>query len=88
MAVTYNALQGYVESCTEFYGVTKSPASWKVPNAYFLVMEYANEGSAIQYFEKILKGTPDDWNNILVFIMDFASGLEDLHLHNVIHRYI
>jgi len=91
---TFTALQGFTVRAVKFIGVTKSPP--RIPdtcplpsnfgNTLFLVSEYALEGSGFECVQRVLKGVDQDWDPILRFIGDLASGLNSIHSRGVIHR--
>lgn len=74
----------------KFLGITRSPADLQdsklPPDTIFLVSEFAFEGDGDKLVERVLKGTPQDWDMILRFVSDIASGLNDIHSHGVLHR--
>jgi len=74
----------------KFLGITRSPAGLKnsklPPDTLFLVSEFALEGDGRELVRRCLNGTPQDWDMILRFAGDIASGLNDIHSRGVLHR--
>jgi serine/threonine protein kinase len=74
----------------KFLGITRSPANLKnsklPPDTLFLVSEFGLEGDGRELVKRCLNGTPQDWDMILRFVGDIASGLNDIHSHGVLHR--
>lgn len=87
---TLRALAGMSTRCIKFYGITKVPKDHKhfAPETRFMVFEWAERGSLLDYLNEQLTGTNKDWEIIFDCVEDLAAALEELHGKNIIHRYV
>ncbi|KAK0756696.1 hypothetical protein N5P37_010852 [Trichoderma harzianum] len=76
--------------CIRFYGITKVPRNCEPfpPDTLFMVFEWAELGSVLQYLNSRLTGARKDWEILFDCIEDIAVGLDELHRNNIIHRDI
>ncbi|KAL7909982.1 hypothetical protein GGI35DRAFT_478861 [Trichoderma velutinum] len=76
--------------CIRFYGITKVPKDCEPfqPDTLFMVFEWAELGSVLQYLDSRLTGTMKDWEIVYDCIEDLVLGLDELHRNNIIHRWV
>ncbi|KAL6821136.1 kinase-like domain-containing protein [Trichoderma sp. SZMC 28015] len=76
--------------CIRFYGITKVPSNCEPlpPDTLFMVFEWTELGSVLQYLDSRLTGAMKDWEIVFDCIEDIAVGLDELHRNNIIHRDI
>ena len=87
-------MQGWGVRVVQLYGILRtprnhdpgSPLSALPPGAFFLVTEFCERGSLLEYLKGVLKGDVTDWKIILSAIAELALGLSELHKHNVVHK--
>ena len=60
------------------YGFTVDPETSK----FMVVMDYANKGNLRENLTRIVK---NDWNQKLLMLYGIISGLNKLHIENLIH---
>jgi len=71
------------------HGITKSASDATAPlpaDTFFLVLEFAEKGSALELLQARLQGDMLDWTWILSFMLDIGNALLSLHDRKVIHR--
>lgn len=87
-------MQGEGIRVVQLYGILRtpqnrdpgSPLSVLPPGEFFLVIEFCEKGSLLDYLKEVLKGDVTDWKIILSAIAELALGLNELHKHNVVHK--
>jgi len=73
----------------ELHGITKSAPDAVAPlpaDTFFLVLEFAEKGPALELLNAQLRGDMLDWPWIFSFMTDVGNALLNLHDREVIHR--
>lgn len=87
-------MQGWGVRVVQLYGILRtpqhhdpgSPLSVLPTGTFFLVTEFCEKGSLLEYLKEVLKGDVTDWKIIISAVAELSTGLRELHKHNVVHK--
>ncbi|KAH8745587.1 kinase-like domain-containing protein [Hyaloscypha finlandica] len=91
---TFAVVQGWGVRVVQLYGILRtpqhhdpgSPLSVLPTGTFFLVTEFCEKGSLLEYLKEVLKGDVTDWKIIISAVAELSTGLRELHKHNVVHK--